>query len=141
MTTAAIAAARKTDGDGRTKPINAINAAEVTNSRRRTRLIGYCISQSRNELMIAKLAPETAVKCVKPDLRIALENSTLCSEVSPNTIPGISGSLFDALRKPALIWPNLRCQILASAINLNLSHEINSAATRGSLLSNSFPVA
>ena len=74
ITTAAIAAARSTDGDGRTKPINAIKNIEVTNKRARTLFIGNCINQSKKELIIAKFAPETAVRCVSPDLRMASPN-------------------------------------------------------------------
>ena len=111
--TAAIAAALSTDGDGRTNPINAIKKIEVTKSRALTFLMGNRINQSRNELMIAKFASETALKCVNPDLRIASLNSTLCKEVSPNTIPGIIGSLFVASLKPLRIFPSFCCHHVA----------------------------
>lgn len=141
ITTAAIAAARNTDGDGRTKPINAIKTIEVANNLIRILLIGYCINQSTNELTMAKLAPLTAVRWVNPDLRMASLNSGVCNEVSPNTIPGISGVPNETFLKPPLIFPNICCQQLAPSIGSNFSQLRNIAATRGSLLSNNFPLA
>ena len=87
--TAAIAAARSTDGEGRTSAIKQISAIAVAIRRYLLFLIGNCINHKTNEETIAKLAPLTATKCVNPDLFICSLNSDDCLDVSPKTIPGI----------------------------------------------------
>ncbi|CAB4573658.1 unannotated protein [freshwater metagenome] len=60
--TAAIAAARSTDGDGRTSATKQISAIAVASRRYLLFLIGNCINHKTNEETIAKLAPLTATK-------------------------------------------------------------------------------
>ena len=88
--TAAIAAARNTDGDGLTKAIKQISAIAVAMIRTFLRRIKNCIHHSTKVETIAKLAPLTATKWVNPERFIASLNSGDCLDVSPSTIPGIN---------------------------------------------------
>ena len=69
--TDAIAAARSTDGDGRTNAMKAIRKSAVTANRNGIRRIRNCIRYKMKVETIAKLAPLTATKWVRPDLRIS----------------------------------------------------------------------
>ena len=60
--TAAIAAARKTDGDGRTRAMNAASAIAVIARRAGIRRKRNCMHQRTNAETIAKLAPLTATR-------------------------------------------------------------------------------
>ena len=60
--TAAIAAARNTDGEGRTSEINAIRKSAVTAKRKGIRRIRNCMRYKMKVETIAKLAPLTATK-------------------------------------------------------------------------------
>ena len=88
--TAAIAAARNTDGDGRTKAMKQASAIAVAIIRTFLRRIRNCMHHSTKVETIAKFAPLTATKWVNPERFIASLNSGDCLEVSPNTIPGIN---------------------------------------------------
>ena len=88
---------------------------------------------------IAKLAPLTATKCVRPDLRISFLKLWLCSEVSPRTIPGISAPESPvplALRKPSLIASSALAQREACDNSVISPLPIRRAATLPSLLAN-----
>ena len=60
--TAAIAAARSTDGDGRTSEINAIRKSAVTARRKGIRRMRNCMRYKMKVETMAKLAPLTATK-------------------------------------------------------------------------------
>ena len=86
---------------------------------------------------IAKLAPLTATKCVSPDLRISFLKVALCSDVSPNTIPGISAPLSPpplAARSPSRIRSRDFAQREGWLTTVKLPLLISNAATRPSLL-------
>jgi hypothetical protein len=88
--TAAIAAARNTDGDGRTKAINDAKNIAVAPRRHLSERTMNCIAHKTNAETIAKFAPLTATKCVNPERFMSALNVTLCLDVSPRTIPGIN---------------------------------------------------
>ncbi|CAB4931547.1 unannotated protein [freshwater metagenome] len=62
ITTLAIAAARNTDGEGRTNAMKHSNATVVTTRRTLKDLKNHCMHHNTKREMIAKLAPLTAVK-------------------------------------------------------------------------------
>ena len=68
--TAAIAAARSTDGEGLTNAIKQVRATAVAIIRYLLRLITNCMHHRTKLETIAKFAPLTATKCVRPDLFI-----------------------------------------------------------------------
>ena len=68
--TAAIAAARKTEGDGRTSAIKQVKATAVAIILCELRRIKNCMHHKTKLETIAKFAPLTATKCVSPDLFI-----------------------------------------------------------------------
>ena len=134
--TAAIAAARKTEGDGRTSEMKAISTTPVSVIRSQSFRITHCESQSRNAETIAKFAPLTAVKCASPLLRIATLKSALCSDVSPRTMPGISApesSPRESFRKLNRISPSVLLHA-EGLLRTLISRASISAATRTSLM-------
>ena len=135
--TAAIAAARKTDGDGRTSAINAINVSAVAPSLHLSLRTKNCISQSTNPETIAKFAPLTATKWVSPDLFIDSLNCALCFEVSPRTIPGINAPESPSpliSRRPVLMLPSVRARRDAGVRTVISPSRSASTATRASSL-------
>ena len=86
---------------------------------------------------IAKLAPLTATRCIKPDRFIADLNSGLCLNVSPKTIPGIKAPESpspDISRNPNRIDARDLAHLDAFVITLISSSIKTSAPTRPSLL-------
>ena len=72
--TAAIAAARSTEGDGRTSAIKHMSAIAVAITRKRILRKRNCMHHRTNAETIAKFAPLTATRCVNPARRISLLN-------------------------------------------------------------------
>ena len=104
--TAAIAAARNTDGDGRTSAMKQAKAIAVENSRAGILRKMNCMHQRTKAETMAKFAPLTAVKWVSPALRISFLKAALCFAVSPITMPGMSAPASPpplAFRKPVRI--------------------------------------
>ncbi|NDD79206.1 MAG: hypothetical protein EBZ41_05030 [Actinobacteria bacterium] len=91
-TTSAIIPARSTEGDGLTSSKNRKRTTPVVTILTTRFGITSLRRKKTSALTMAKFAPLTAVKWARPDLRICLVNSWLCSEVSPNIIPGISAA-------------------------------------------------
>ena len=86
---------------------------------------------------IAKLAPDTATKWVSPERRISVRKFSLCSEVSPKTMPGISEPASPvplASRSPRRILPSAAAQGEGAFTTVTSPLASNNAATRGSLL-------
>jgi hypothetical protein len=65
-----MAAARNTEGEGLTSAIKQIKAIAVAKTRRRIVRKMNCMHHKTNAETMAKFAPLTATKCVKPDRRI-----------------------------------------------------------------------
>ena len=132
-----MAAARKTEGDGRTSAIKQSKAIAVALKRSFIRLKMNCIHHKTKLETIAKFAPLTATKCIKPERFIAVLNSALCLAVSPSTIPGINAPASpspDKLRSPYLIAASDLAHREAS-VRIFTSPSISiSAAIRPSLL-------
>ena len=87
--TAAIAAARSTEGLGRTSAMKAMSEIAVADNRYFIFENRNCMSHKTKAETRAKLAPLTATKCVSPERFMEFLNSALCLEVSPKTIPGM----------------------------------------------------
>ena len=142
--TAAIAAARKTDGDGRTRAIKQMSAIAVAPRRSFMRVKRNCMHHKTKLETIAKFAPLTATKCVNPERFIAVLNSILCLDVSPKTIPGIKAPASpspDKLRSPYRIEAKDFAHLDAWVRVLTSPSIITSAPTRPSLLSTMRAVA
>ena len=135
--TAAIAAARSTDGDGRTSAMNAIREIAVAERRNFIFENRNCMSHKTKAETSAKLAPLTATKCVNPERFIESLNSALCLDVSPSTMPGMSAPAFpspESERRPKRIAPNALAQREGGVRMWMSSFITTKAATRASLL-------
>ena len=86
---------------------------------------------------IAKFAPLTATKWVKPERFITSLNSGVCFEVSPKTIPGIKAPASpspELVRNPSRIAPKAKAQPVGLVKTLISPLTMTSAATLASLL-------
>ena len=141
--TAAIAAALNTDGDGRTSAIKQAKAIAVAHKRAGIFLKINCMHHRTKAETMAKFAPLTATKWVRPDLRISFLKSLLCFAVSPITIPGISapGSPSPlAPRNPARISARYRAQREGGASALIGEDAMTMATTLRSDVFTTWPV-
>ena len=93
---------------------------------------------------IAKFAPLTATRWVRPDRFIASLNSGDCFDVSPKTIPGINAPASpspELLRNPSRIAPNPDAHADGSVKTVISPLTMTRAATRASLLLRAVAVA
>ena len=96
-----------------------------------------CAHHKMKAETIAKLAPDTATKWVRPERRISVRKFSLCSEVSPKTMPGISEPASPvplASRSPKRMLPSAAAHRVGALITFTSVFASKSAATRGSLL-------
>jgi hypothetical protein len=83
-----MAAARSTAAPGRTNITNQIPTMATTPIRTQREGRNIVIIPVSDTIITAKCPPETAVKCTKPEIRKASDNSSGSREVSPIAIPG-----------------------------------------------------
>ena len=88
--TAPIAAARTTEGCGRARTTKPVIATAARTGRARPRIPTRRPTRSTNPVTIARLAPLTAVRWVRPAVRKSSLTSAGTLEVSPTTSPGSS---------------------------------------------------